>query len=180
MEDETVVGRGEKCGKGVLGHQVIGKLCIIVSLSNLLSDTLSTRIAFINTSHVNKSVNCCLTHWGRVTHICVSKVTIIVSDNGLSPGRRRAIFWNNAGILLIGTLRTNFSEILIEILTFSFKKMRLKVSSAKRRLYVKEHQTPPIKQPTPCRQYHYQIKPCFVAKIWCNWIQYFLFQMSTN
>ena len=74
-----------------------------------------------------------LTHWGRVTHICVSKLTIIGSDNGLSPDRRQAIIWTNAGILLIGPLRTNFSEILIEILTFSFKKMRLKVSSAKRR-----------------------------------------------
>ena len=39
----------------------------------------------------------------------------------------------NAGLLLIGPLGTNFSEILIEILTFSFKKVRLKVSSAKRR-----------------------------------------------
>ena len=38
----------------------------------------------------------------------------------------------NAGILLIGPLGTNFSEILIEILTFPFTKMRLKVSSAKR------------------------------------------------
>ena len=27
-----------------------------------------------------------LTHWGRVTHICVSELTIIGSDNGLSPG----------------------------------------------------------------------------------------------
>ena len=44
----------------------------------------------------------CLTHWGRVTHICVSKLTIIGSDNGLSPGRRQAIIWTNAGILLIG------------------------------------------------------------------------------
>ena len=34
-------------------------------------------------------------------------------------------------MLLIGPLGTNFSEILIEILTFSFKKMRLKVSSGK-------------------------------------------------
>ena len=72
-----------------------------------------------------------LTHWGRVTHICVSNLTIIGSDNGLSPGRHQAIIWNNAGILSIGLLGTNFSEILIEILTFSFKKMRLKVSSAK-------------------------------------------------
>ena len=72
-----------------------------------------------------------LTHWGRVTHICVSKLTIIGSDNGLSPNRRKAIIWTNAGLLSIGPLGTNFAEILIEILTFSFKKMRLNVSSAK-------------------------------------------------
>ena len=72
-----------------------------------------------------------LTHWGRVTHLCVGNLTIIGSDNGLSPGRRQAIIGTNAGILLIGPLGTNFSEILIEILTFSFKKMRFKVSSAK-------------------------------------------------
>ena len=71
--------------------------------------------------------------WGRVTHICVGNLTIIGSDNGLSPGRRQAITRTNAGILLIRPLRTNFSEILIEILIFSSKKMRLKVSSAKRR-----------------------------------------------
>ena len=76
-----------------------------------------------------------LTHWGQVTHICISKLTIIGSDNGLSPDRRQAIIWTNAGLLLIGHLGTNFSEILIQILTFSFKKMHLKVSSAKRRPY---------------------------------------------
>ena len=74
-----------------------------------------------------------LNHWGRVTHICVSKLTIVGSDDGLSPDRRKAIIWTNAEILLIGPLGTNFSEILIEIITFSLKKMRLKVSSAKRR-----------------------------------------------
>ena len=51
-----------------------------------------------------------LTHWGRVTHICVSKLTITGSDNGLSPGRRQAIIWTNVGILSIGHLGTNFSE----------------------------------------------------------------------
>ena len=66
-----------------------------------------------------------------MTHICVSELTIIGSDNGLSPDRRQAIIWTNAGILLIRPWETNFSEISIEILTFSFKKMRLKVSSAK-------------------------------------------------
>ena len=71
-----------------------------------------------------------LTHWGRVTHICVSEITIIGSDNGLSPGRRQAIIWTNAGIFFIGPLGTNFSEISIEIQTFSLKKMHLKMSSA--------------------------------------------------
>ena len=73
--------------------------------------------------HVNIFVYACmwihvqilllLTHWGRVTQICVSKLTTIGSDNGLSPGRRHAITWNNAGILSIRTLGTKFSEILI-------------------------------------------------------------------
>ena len=72
-----------------------------------------------------------LTHWGRVTHICVGKLTITGSNNGLSPGRRQAIIWTSAGILLIGPLGTNFSEILISIEIFSFKKMHLKTSSAK-------------------------------------------------
>ena len=53
------------------------------------------------------------------------------SDNGLSPVRRKAILWTNAGILLIGLLGTNFSDILIVIQTFSFKKLHLKTSSAK-------------------------------------------------
>ena len=69
-----------------------------------------------------------LTHWGRVTHICVIKLTIVASDNGLSPGRRQAIIWTNVGILLIGPLGINFSENLIEIYTFSFRKMHLKMS----------------------------------------------------
>ena len=72
-----------------------------------------------------------LTHWGRVTHICVSKLTIIGSDNGLSPGRHQANIWTSNGTLLIGPLGTNFSEILIGIQTFSFKSMQLKMSSAK-------------------------------------------------
>ena len=58
-------------------------------------------------------------------HICVSKLSIIGSDNGLSPGRRQAIIWTNAGILVIEPLGTNFSDILIEIRIFSFKKMYL-------------------------------------------------------
>ena len=72
-----------------------------------------------------------LTHWGRLTHICVSNLAIIGSDNGLSSGRRQAIILTKAGILLIGPLGTNYSDILIEIHTFSFKKIHLKMSSGK-------------------------------------------------
>ena len=57
----------------------------------------------------------------RVTDKCVSKLTIIGSDNGLAPGRLGAIIWTNAVILLIGHLRTKLSEIANEIQTFSFK-----------------------------------------------------------
>ena len=74
---------------------------------------------------------CRLTHWGRATHICVGKLTTIGSDNGLSPGRRQPITWTNVGILLIEPLGTNFSEILIEIHTFSFKKIHLKIAAGK-------------------------------------------------
>ena len=72
-----------------------------------------------------------LTHWGRVTHICVSKLTIIGSDDGLPPGRRQAIIWTNDGILLSGRSGTNFSEMLITIQTLSFTKMHLDMSSWK-------------------------------------------------
>ena len=53
-------------------------------------------------------------------------MTITGSDNGLSPDQRQAIIWTIAGILLIGPLGTNFSEILIEIPTFLFKKVSWK------------------------------------------------------
>ena len=100
-----------RCGNGYILEAVVRDWFIITTL---------------NEFHI-------LTHWGRVTHICVDDLTIIGSDNGLSPWRRQAIIWINAVLLLIGPLGTNFSELLIEIVTFSFKNMHLKVSSAKRR-----------------------------------------------
>ena len=42
--------------------------------------------------------------------MCVGNLTIIGSDNGLSPGQRQVIVWTNAGIFLIGPLLTNFNE----------------------------------------------------------------------
>ena len=42
-----------------------------------------------------------------MTHIYISNLTIIGSDNGLSPERRQAIIWTSAGILLIEPLGTS-------------------------------------------------------------------------
>ena len=65
-----------------------------------------------------------------MTHIFVSKLTIIGSDNGLLPRCRRAIIWTNAEIS-IRTSRTNFSELLSKIHRSLFKKMYLKMSTGK-------------------------------------------------
>ena len=72
-----------------------------------------------------------LTHWGSMTHICISHICIIGSNNGLSLGWCQAIIWTNAGILSIGPLRATLSENFIKIHTFSFMKMHLKISSGK-------------------------------------------------
>ena len=67
-----------------------------------------------------KRFECALIHWGRVTHTCVSKLTIIGPDNCLTPDRHQAIIWINSGILLILTLWSNFGEIDIYIFLFWF------------------------------------------------------------
>ena len=67
-------------------------------------------------------------------------LTIIGSDNGLSPGWHQAINWTNTGIALFGCLGTNFSEILIQVLAFSFKKMRLKVVDCEMAAILSHHQ----------------------------------------
>ena len=76
-----------------------------------------------------------LTHRGQVRHICIGNLTIIGSDNGLSPGQRQAIIWTNAGILLIESLGTNFSEMLIDLHAFSLKKTHFKMPSGKLRSF---------------------------------------------
>ena len=71
-----------------------------------------------------------LTHWSPVTLIYVSQLAISGKDNWMSPRRRQAIFWTNAGISLNRTKGSNFSEISSEIQTFLFKRMQVKISSA--------------------------------------------------
>ena len=97
----------------------------------LLTDTLQRTICHRNPNEEVTLSMLSLTHWGRVTHIYVGKLTIIDSDNGLSPGRCQAIIWTSAEILLIGPLGTNSSQIVVGIQNISIKKIHLKVSSAK-------------------------------------------------
>ena len=116
---------------------VLSKMICCLSSCDLM--TLDDSVGIVH--RLVKFVCVCFLHFigqmyvlygrGRVTHICISKLTIIGSDNDLSPGRRQAIIWTNDRILLIRTLGTNFSEILSEIWAFSFKKMYMKMSSAK-------------------------------------------------
>ena len=113
------------CQMGLLGHNELIQWTsynIFLSLQNLAYDL---NVVFRDFTHV------ILTHWGRVRHICAGNLTIIGSDNGLSPGQHQAIIWTNVGLLSIGTLGTNFSKILIEIQTFSCKNMLLNISSGK-------------------------------------------------
>ena len=68
-----------------------------------------------------------LSHLGQVTHIHVYtsvNYASIVSDRGLSPVQHQAIIWTIASLLLIGSLRTSFSEIWTKIQQWPSKKMR--------------------------------------------------------
>ena len=67
-----------------------------------------------------------LTYPPLVLHVSMDWA-IIGSGNGLSPIQRQAITWTNAALLWIGLLGSNFCEFLIEILSFPFKKMHLKM-----------------------------------------------------
>ena len=96
--------------------------CWVPSHYQVIVDLLMASMRSSNIHQRNIDDLYIVTHWGWVRHICVSKLTIIDSDNGLSPGRRQAIIWTNFEILLIGPSETNISEISIKIYTFPFKK----------------------------------------------------------
>ena len=70
-------------------------------------------------------------HYGRETHICVSKLGAIDSDNGLSTVRCQVIIWKNAGLILIGPLGSYLSEIVIKAIFIQEK--ALEMSSAKQK-----------------------------------------------
>ena len=53
------------------------------------------------------------------------------SSNGLPPLRRQAIIWTYVGLFSILLAGTIFSEIRLEIMLYSLKKVHLKLPSAK-------------------------------------------------
>ena len=108
-----------------LGHpDMRGPACIFMMVADALVPKRHQGISNYNADSTAVSfgvlwIISLLTHCCQV--ICVGKLTKIGSDNGLSPGWPQAINWTSAGILSIERLGTNFSEILIEMKTFSFK-----------------------------------------------------------
>ena len=95
-----------RTGLVIFKFPVLQWIPVVSGASDLSSNFRTFTDKLLNTS----------THWGLVTHICVSRLPIINSDNGLSPGRRHAIFWTNAGILLIeplGTISVNYQSKFI-------------------------------------------------------------------
>ena len=70
--------------------------------------------------------------WGRTLDIYAwVNNSIIGSGNGLTPVRCQATTRSNADLSSIGLLGTNFSDVWIKIEEFSFKKIHLKMLSAK-------------------------------------------------
>ena len=77
-----------------------------------------------------------LTDWERVTYICFSKLGHhCMRYNGLSLVWCQTIILTNVWLSSIGPLRRYFTEIVIEIQTFSFNKMPLRIWSAKWRSF---------------------------------------------
>ena len=121
--------------KPITGHTTLNKTSVPLSLVANVSEFSYHYFGITSTSRCVIDIcmlqlyNCDiyqrypLTHWGRVMHICVGKQTNIGAVQATSHYLNQC--WN------IVNLGTHFSEISIKILTFSFTKMRLTVSSAK-------------------------------------------------
>ena len=111
---------------GCLTHLSLDNICWppmpAISQTVFSSAICEWKVLYSNFSEVcSQGSNC---QWGRIG-----------LGNGFVPNRRQAIIWTNPGILLIGPLGTNFNEILFEIWKFSFKKIKLRMSSAKWQLF---------------------------------------------
>ena len=103
------------------------KLCNHENAFEILSTKVAVKFRIVDnlTTCVNIPI---LTNWGRVTHICVSKLSII-GDNGMSPDPP-SHYLNQCWNIVKCNLKSTVQK-LIEIHTFSFKNIHLKISSGK-------------------------------------------------
>ena len=67
-----------------------------IKLARFILYSLTSAIVSLATPHTTRVL--LLKYWGRVTHLCVDKLTIIGSNNGLTPRRRQATIWTNSEI----------------------------------------------------------------------------------
>ena len=83
-----------------------------------------------------------------MTYICVSKLAIIGSDNGLLPGRRQVINWISVGILFIGPsgINCNFNRnVHIFIQENAFENVVCKMASILSRPQCADLKTPKLR-----------------------------------
>ena len=73
----------------------------------------------------------CLTYWGHVTHVCISKLGHHWFRWWLLPLQHQTINKTNAGLLVIQPSGTHFSAILMKYEYFPFKQMCLQMISVK-------------------------------------------------
>ena len=78
------------------------------------------------TNHVNGLIN-----WGRVTHICVSKINHHWSREWFVAWSAPSHYLNQCWIIVHWNLKNKLQWNLNKICTFTFKKMHLKMSSVK-------------------------------------------------
>ena len=92
----TVIGTTIKIGI-VVNVFILEYRSMICKASSVLMWSMSVHRCHwqMRTISTKLPLNYDLTHWCRLTHTCVSDLTIIGSDNGLTPGRRQAIIWTN-------------------------------------------------------------------------------------
>ena len=105
-------------------------LCVHVCINDLLVCAITRDPFKIGSPNLDQKHERCktpwLTYWGRVTHICVCNLTIFGSENGLlAPSH----YLNQSWIIVNWTPRNKFSEMLIEIHSFSFKKIHFEMAA---------------------------------------------------
>ena len=79
---------------------------------------------------------CYWTHWGWVKHIYVTKLTIIGSNNGLSPVRCRTIIWTNVGILT-----DHYSNVIMDPMAFQITSLTMVYSTVDSGADQRKHQS---------------------------------------